>query len=202
MATRLDLQTLKTMIVELRDKNGLSFQEISDTLKSEYDIDKSRQAISGLYNRVKKQDRDNIERQKLVMDTVNLYCILDSATSVCNELARAGIDITYRQVLSILKDNEGYIDKVHKSIVETIETQIDKIDDITPLVRSLDYKGVQISEKRFSEYLEEACKFNIKNSIIRQLLRVYKLSSSMSAIRNVAHSFGVELKTSDLRAVL
>lgn len=202
MTTRLDLKTLKTMIVELRDTNGLSFQEISDTLKSEYGVDKSRQAISGLYNRIKKQEKVDIEHQKLVMDIVNLYCMLESATSVCNELAKAGISITYRQVLNTIKENESYVNSVRQTITANIESKLDKVDDIRDLVNSLDYKGIPISNKRFNEYLEAACKYNIKNGIIKQLIHFYKLSSNMDMIRNIGEVFGIELKTSDLRQII
>lgn len=202
MANRLDLQTLKTLIVELRDVENISFQEISRRLKDEYGIDKSRQAISGLYNRFKRQAEVNDQNQRLVTDTVNLYCIMESATNVYDKLVEVGINITYRQVLNILKDNEDYVNSVRQTIVANLESKIDSATDIKDLLVGLDYKGIPISKKRFNEYLESACIVHTRIAITKQLMSYYKLIGNRDIVKNTGETFGIDIRNSDLRQIL
>lgn len=201
VATRLDLQTLKTLIVELRDVENLSFQDISYRLKDEYGVDKSRQAISGLYNRFKKQAQINDQNQRLITDIVNLYCIMESATVVYEKLLEVGINITYRQVLNTLKENDEYITSVRQTIVANIESKLDSATNVKELETGMDYKGVPISKKRLNEYIELACIVHTRTSITKQLMSYYKLSGNKDIIKNVGDTFGVSIKNSDLRQI-
>ncbi len=202
MATDIiDIQTLKSHILELRDVEGLSFQEISDKLATEYGIYKTRQAVGGLYHRTKDAVKGAEDKQRLISDVVNIYCIADSAIQVCDEINKLGIEISYRKVLNIIQENDKYVQSVKRTIVANIESQLDTLTDIRGLKLRFNYKGVKICDKRFNEYFSLACQYHIKNNIITSLLKYYKLSSDRGIIKEVAEKFNLDIRTCDLRQV-
>lgn len=190
--------TLKSLIIELKD-SGLSYQEISNILENQYGVVKSRQAISGLYKRATETLKTDKESQIRVCDIVNLYCICDSATQVYNELQRLGINITYRQILNVINKETKYIESVKRTIIANLESQLDSLSDIKDAIKSVEYRGVQISKKKFDEYFEQACIVHIRMRISSQLAKVYKLTSSKEMVKNIGESFNVGVRTADLK---
>ena len=45
----MDMTTLKSLIIELKDNSGLTYQEISDELRDKYGVIRTRQAVWSLY---------------------------------------------------------------------------------------------------------------------------------------------------------
>lgn len=193
----MDMQTLKSIIIELRNQ-GMTFQEIADTLKQNYGIVKTRQAISGLYNRAKIAATYDEQTQKLVRDIVNTYCLVDNATQVAEELHNMGQDIPYRKVLDIINKETEYINSVRDTIVATMEARLPDIKDIRELM-GIQYKNVTISTKRFNEYFEEACKHHIKSSILGNLQTIYKLTSNKGMVKSIGQQFNIGIRTDDLK---
>ena len=59
----MDSKTLKAFVIEHKDK-GLSYQDISDKLREDFNIIRSRQALQGIYTRAMNSNNN----QKLVID--------------------------------------------------------------------------------------------------------------------------------------
>ena len=196
----MDMTTLKTMIIELKD-SGMSFQEISDYLCVEHGINKSRQALNGLYNRAKKAVGKNEERQKITCDVVNLYCLLDTVSMVSREAHRIDLDITYSQVLNIIKGEEAYVSSVESTIIASIVSKIGSIYDIRELRKSINYKGIVISDKKLSKYFEKAYTIYIKQKIEEHLSTIYKLTSNKDMAKRVGKNFNMNITTADLKHV-
>ena len=194
----MDSTTLKATVIELRNR-GMSFQDISKYLDSNYGVSKSRQALNGLYNRAKKSSAETEERQKLICDIVNLYCILGTAVEVTNKANILGISVTYNQVINIIRSKESYIADVRAAIVKSIVDKIGNTYDIREFKKTIAYKGVQINNKTFDAYLEEAYTIFIKQKIEGHLSLIYRLTSDKSMAKRIGKAFNMDITTNNLK---
>ena len=176
------MTTLKSLVIQLHDNEGLTFQEISDKIAKDYGIEKTRQALNGLYKRTKEALQDKEEKQHIICDVVNIYCIKDNAVQTHEELIKLGIDISYRQVLATIQEEKAYAESVRNTITANMASMIPNINDIRVIRNALEYKGVQITSKRFDGYFEDACKSMIRGNILSELSRVYRLSSNKDMV--------------------
>lgn len=195
---QVDMITLKSLIIELKD-SGMTFQEVADTLEKRYGVIKTRQAISGLYNRAKEALKDDESYQMTICDIINIYAISDSAAQVLNHLQHLGLCVNYRQVLNVISKEKRYTENVQQTIVAKLVEQMDGLVDIREATKTIEYKGINISKKRFDEYFEKACKAFIRQDIMISLSRIYKLTSNKEMVKSIGEKFNIGIKTSDLR---
>lgn len=194
----MDMTTLKTLIIELKD-SGMTFQEVADTLEKQYGVVRTRQAINGIYKRAKESLKEDESKQRIICDIVNLYCISDSASQVYEKLQQIGINISYRQILNVINNETKYIESVKQTIVANLEAQISSLTDIRDALGLVEYKGVTISRKKFDEYFELACKHYIRQQVISDISRIYRLTSDKEMIKSIGQQFNIGIKTADLR---
>lgn len=198
----IDMQTLKVIITEMRNDEGLTFQEISNRLQSDYGVKKTRQAIGGLYNRMVKAKLDNDRTIRTINDIVNIACIVDTATQVLEEVQKLGRDVTYRYVLDTIQSSSEQIERIEGSIVENIRRQIQSETTIDELESQLAYKGVKISRRKLDKYCEMAYVVEIRNILTKSLASFYKLTSNKDLLKEVNKTFGKQVKLNDVWAII
>lgn len=196
--TDMDMTTLRTLIIELKD-SGMTFQEVADVLEKQYGIIRTRQGINGIYKRAKESLKEDESKQRVVCDIINLYCICDSAQQVFNKLQQIGVNVSYRQVLNVINNETSYIESVRQTIIANLEAQIESLTDIRDAIRLVEYKGITVSKKKFSEYFELACKHYIRQEVVGELSKIYRLTSNKDMVKSLGQQFNIGIKTSDLR---
>ena len=185
----MDSTTLKSMVIEMKDQ-GMSFQDIANKLENDYGVTRTRQALGALYKRSKDSSKE-IEKQKLVCNVVNLYCLSDSAVQVLDHLNALGIKSNYRQVLDIVKQNQKYIATVENTIIANLEASLDTIRCLADASNLIMYKGIIVSKKRLGEYFEQACYYHIRKSIKSNLSQIYSIVPDRSMINRISEKFGI-----------
>lgn len=202
----MDNETLKSLILQYRD-SGMTYQEISDKLVSEYGIMKSRQAIQGLYKRTVqnlKSDSDKIKRLREA-DVVNLYCLGYNMSEVQRLMEDLGYDISYSEVNRIIKrykKEDGYIKEVEDSIVSRIRDIADKVSSIDDIINNVNYKGVPIKKEKVLEYLVEAYKNKIIDKIREDLIKIYEFTDSKEAVKKIIDDLKLDIKINELKRTL
>ena len=193
--------TLKCLIIEMRDDEKLSFQEIADKLFNEYGVKRSRQGLRGLYNRAKEQLDEAGQSQIERCDIVNLYCLCENASSTAEELSNIGHKVSYRRVLDVVEAERAYINSVRNTIIATIESKIKtkEISDIRDIENLITYKGVKICKKRIIDYIELAYIHYVKKEITNELSGLFKITDNKSIVRRVASKFNIDITAADLR---
>ena len=72
----LDRKTIRTLIVDLREGENMSFEDIRDTMEELYGYKASRQAVCGIYNRakeaMKRKPQKDLAKQTLGVNVANL----------------------------------------------------------------------------------------------------------------------------------
>lgn len=202
----MDNETLKSLILQYRD-SGMTYQEISDKLVSEYGIMKSRQAIQGLYKRTVqnlKSDSDKIKRLREA-DVVNLYCLGYNMSEVQRLMEDLGYDISYSEVNRIIKrykKEDDYIKEVEDSIVSRIRDVADKVSSIDDIINNVNYKGVPIKKEKVLEYLVEAYKNKIIDKIREDLIKIYEFTDSKEAVKKIIDDLKLDIKINELKRTL
>lgn len=202
----MDNETLKSLILQYRD-SGMTYQEISDKLVSEYGIMKSRQAIQGLYKRTVqslKSDSDKIKRLREA-DVVNLYCLGYNMSEVQRLMEDLGYDISYSEVNRIIKrykKEDDYIKEVEDSIVSRIRDIADKVSSIDDIINNVNYKGVPIKKEKVLEYLVEAYKNKITDKIREDLIKIYEFTDSKEAVKKIIDDLKLDIKINELKRTL
>lgn len=202
----MDNETLKSLILQYRD-SGMTYQEISDKLVSEYGIMKSRQAIQGLYKRTVqnlKSDSDKIKRLREA-DVVNLYCLGYNMSEVQRLMEDLGYDISYSEVNRIIKrykKEDDYIKEVEDSIVSRIRDIADKVSSIDDIINNVNYKGVPIKKEKVLEYLVEAYKNKIIDKIREDLIKIYEFTDSKEAVKKIIDDLKLDIKINELKRTL
>lgn len=202
----MDNETLKSLILQYRD-SGMTYQEISDKLVSEYGIMKSRQAIQGLYKRTVQNLKSNSDKIKRLReaDVVNLYCLGYNMSEVQRLMEDLGYDISYSEVNRIIKrykKEDGYIKEVEDSIVSRIRDIADKVSSIDDIINNVNYKGVPIKKEKVLEYLVEAYKNKIIDKIREDLIKIYEFTDSKEAVKKIIDDLKLDIKINELKRTL
>lgn len=132
---------MKDLIVEKRDKEGLTFEQIADYFKEEYDLGISRQAIHGLYTRHKMGKRGvKVETEKK-LDIINLCCL-----GYTNNKISEKVDVSNYKVASVISENSEEIEEIRNSLIQKVVEKIEEGDNYLSLKGAVEYKGVGITK--------------------------------------------------------
>lgn len=198
MTSKIDTTTLKYTIIELKDTKGMSFQKIADLIESEYGIKRTRQAIGKLYQKAKEEEKDQLEWKKIVCDIVNIYSISDNAIDTLANAESIGLNVTYRQILSIIKENQKYIDCVQHTMVANIQIGLKKILSLDDVIQMISYKGISISRKKALEYLEEAYILHIKEVVMSEVTSFFHISGDREKSRCIGETYNIDMRTGSM----
>lgn len=174
----MDNNTLKAYIVEQR-QNNITFQEISDKLREDFNIHRSRQAIQGLYNRTINKSNDNII---LNSDILNIYSLGYNYTNVKIELEKLGKEATVDYVTNVIKNNKKTLNKIMDSIVNKMilnENLLLNFNDIKGIIQ---YKGIEPTEKGINNILKNTYTAILDRESALILSRLYQLSDNRQLV--------------------
>lgn len=176
----------------MRNK-GMTYQAISDSLKNDYGIEKSRQAVQGLYVRTI-EDRENFDSETelaIKCDIINIYCLGYNMTQVTNLVSNFWSGITYQKVISIIKSNGDYIDSVENAMLARLSDKIDTEDNPNILRSMLSYRDISVTDSRFSNLINQITLARIKRYATLQISRAYKLTGNKADAKELCKTIGV-----------
>ena len=188
----MDLNTIKNIICVLRDK-GMTYQAISDKLRDEYGIVKSRQAIQGLYVRAREDRALKLSESEISIkcDVISIYNLGYNMTQVTKIMQKQYPDITYQKVLNIIKENKEYSTNMEITSIALLQDAFDSENDPNILKNMLSYKGVPITQTRFNYLIAQVVTGRIKDYATSQITRMYKITGSKSDIRDICNLINV-----------
>ena len=193
----MDKLTLKSLIIELKD-NGHTFQAISDILREEYGIDKSRQAVCGLYNRAVSKTEDSTEDLVLKSDIINFYCLGYSNEQIRNIFSDK--EVSLHKIHLALEDNNSIIEKTNEQI--GILKELMKVCTTAEILKkSLEYKDQSITDNRFKELMITLISDDIQLKIKDLALELGKITEDTLIAKRIAKFFNIELTTKDIRKI-
>ena len=185
--------TLKSIIIGLKI-SGLSFADISARLKDDYDIEMSRQAVCGMYNRAMSKDKEKDSVAVAVMTTdVCRYISLGLSINEVAEITNTGeYNLTLSQIKGIIKNNKDVINEMIDSYVKIA------VNDIEGFKDKIKYNNKTPSEKIIS-LIEERAINEIFVSNSKELLKaLLNKGVDKALIKNTAKKFNIANNISEL----
>lgn len=162
----MNTETLKSLIVELRDKEGLTYQAIADLLSSQYGEVRSRQSIHSMYKSAKKEIEDSksidsTEEYIFNGDVLNLAAFGYFNTEIKEELENIHDNVTYYRIGVVVKNNKDAIDFIRSGIIDRIKEVLPETHYYRELENYLIYKQWPIKERVIKKYVKDVFKDRI-----------------------------------------
>lgn len=156
--TPLTRESVRDVIVDLRDNGKHTFSEIESILKERYGIVKTRQAVYGIYTRYKGSVNSTESHIRLVCDVIGVYSLGYSAEKTRQLLSESGVALSYGKVSEIIAENKEYANNVNKSMLAAMVNLFTSENDPSVIRNKLAYKDIEITDKKFNILLTEAYK--------------------------------------------
>ena len=194
----MDINTIKMLIVNLRNQ-GMTFQAIADKLQDEYGITRTRQSVAGLYARAVEQDPEtlNIDKMKLILDILSVYSLGYNLTKTTEILNSIGVDVTYQKVNNLIKSNVDQLRSVNTTMLATLNTALKETNDPNELKDRLAYRGIAITEQRFTDLLSEVTLTNMRDAVATELAKLYSISNNRNLVKNMCEK-GIKLSIAEV----
>lgn len=159
----MDSKDRREMIVRLKDNDGKTFTEISDTLYENLGVKITRQAVYGIYKRAKR-NANKIDRMEYTNKVIlrvfartgsitdTQYAMIELEKSDCKI---QGDKCSYSYICRLVADHHKEIKEIKDEIKECIVSvgyENEKLEEIKQL---LTFRDVQISDSVMAELVTE-----------------------------------------------
>ena len=193
-------QTLKATIVTQRD-NGSTYSDIAKFLEKEFGIKMSRQAIYGMYNRAKSEKNfmSNLDLLLYTDDVITYYALGVLPPDIKKLLSDRGINLTVKEISTIIDDNIGECEAIRDDIVDNIVDKLQRNETIENIYSLLEFKGTTASEICKEFYMRKATEKLITESSFKILTDIYSKTHNPRIVKNMINMFGFEFTTNKVR---
>lgn len=175
------MDLIKKVIVEKRNE-GYTFKQISEYLKTEYDIEKSRQAIHGIYTRYNtKDEKDKIDTETKI-DILNLYVMGYSINQINKELQVSAYKI--KKVIDTEKSDDLRLYKMDIIIKALMNSK-----SLTEVKEKLKYKKWEIAEKGLKLLVSDAITILIEKQVTNTLRELKETGISSETLTRSLGTF-------------
>ena len=167
---KLDKETLRRIVVNLRD-SGMTFQAISDTLRDDYGIIRTKQAIKGIYDRaIDKNTGEKIPANDMraISLILNLFCRGYCATEVTTLINNMGYNIPYNKVLNIIDSNSKYINSITETMICNILWMITEGVNRATVKKNFMFENIDIKDNKLDDLYYKAYKTYVKDLLNKE----------------------------------
>jgi len=173
----MNLETLRGLVIELRDREGMTFQNIADTIEEKYGVVRTRQSIQGMYKRAKKdiersKSIDSTEEYLFIGDVINLEALGYFSTEIRDELKLVYSDVKYNRIRDIVRDNQNEIEEIRKGITERVRELIPYYNFYRELESQIVYKEWGVKDRALRRYVKDAYKDRIVSKVRDELRKL------------------------------
>lgn len=191
----MDKKSLKSIVIGYK-LSGLSYSSIATELEKEYGIKMSRQAINGLYKRAT-SDKEVEKNIQTVLNTTDIcyYSTLGYTVKEIKEIIQTEeFDLSLGKISDILDVNTELLSSIEKSLIDKIKVELQENKSIDEIKQNIKFKGVNIKDKKWDEFISKSADAYIDDSIIDSLARLLKITDNRDLVRSKLKKY--ELDTS------
>jgi DNA-binding transcriptional MerR regulator len=199
----MDKQALKSTIILLRDE-GMSFQEISDILRKDYNVKMSRQAVCGMYNRSTSDESLNRNKEVIAVtsDIINYKALGLTIKRIKDILDKNNYNISFNKLSDILNNNSELMNVVKEEQVNKVAVMLSRNTEIDNIVNSLEYKGEKPTTVVLKEIIEDATALLINKRATEILAKTYSLTEDRMILKNIISKYKLDITFRDIGSVL
>lgn len=191
----LDRNTIRNLIVSLRDNDGMTFENISTVMEDRYGYKASRQAINSIYNRakasLKRCGQVNKQQYSLGVNVANIiargYKLSDIECAPEKFGITVGVD--RKKLTDALNLVGGLTHEIYDSIVIGIKQGILVGEDRDRLVATASYGDVAPTDKWFIKMMGDANVEIMQSMLVEYLKRRYNETGDKELIEQILKQF-------------
>jgi hypothetical protein len=195
----MDKRELKAIIVDLKERN-CSFQTISDILARDYNIQMSRQAVCGMYQRATSDEaiKKNTDIILTACDICKYASLGLSSKQIKSIMTNAGYSLSMSDIEYILEINKQYIEKMDSELVSKIIKSITKGSEAAEIKQTLSHNGVTITDSKFRNLMIEATKQMLNKEVASVLYKVYTSTDDKGLIKDILSDINSDMTIKDI----
>lgn len=197
----MDKRELKAIIVDLKER-GCSFQTISDILARDYNIQMSRQAVCGMYQRATSDEaiKKNTDIILTACDICKYKSLGLSSKQIKSIMTNAGYSLTMSDIEYILEINNEYIERINNELVSRIIKSITKGSEAVEIKQMLSYNGVVITDSRFKSLMRQATQQMLNRAVTSVLYKVYTSTDDKGLIKDILSDINSDMTIKDIES--
>lgn len=185
----MNMETLKPLIVEMREKEGMTFQAIADHISEEYGVVRTRQGIQSIYKRAVKEMNDPLKKDEYLFeaDVKNLYALGYFITEIEVELAGVYPNAVYNRIRKVVNDAALEIGTIQEGILGQVKVLMSHSHFYKELEGQIKYKEWEIQDRALRKYIRNAFRDRIVSKVQEELRNLEGFmgdSSEVSLLRS------------------
>ena len=191
----MDNKTLRAFVIEHKE-SGMSYQDIANKLKEEFNINRSRQSLQGIYTRTVNGD----DNKNIVIDShiLNLYALGYNYTEIQKLLRQLNYSVAYKYIANTIKNSMDELNTIIKAYTNRLLDNrkiLLSVDDIDGII---DYKGIKANEKGLNNIIKNAYIESIKLASIEILKEMYQITDNRKLLRDTLKEIDLDITVADI----
>lgn len=191
----MDNKTLRAFVIEHKE-SGMSYQDIANKLKEEFNINRSRQSLQGIYTRTVNGNNN----KNIVIDShiLNLYALGYNYTEIQKLLRQLNYSVAYKYIANTIKNSMDELNTIIKAYTNRLLDNrkiLLSVDDIDGII---DYKGIKANEKGLNNIIKNAYIESIKLASIEILKEMYQITDNRKLLRDTLKEIDLDITVADI----
>lgn len=199
----MDKTTLKSIIIGYKI-NGLSFAEISNKLRDEYNVNMSRQAVCGLYNRATADDAVEANKELVVKSAdICKYASLGlNSKSIKTLVDSDKLKISVNKIDDILIKSVDHLGNIEEDMVNIAYSGFVADKTMHDIIESLEFKGVKPTSKKLDYIMNKVVTRVVNEKCAEVLAHTFSTTGDRDLVRSTISKFNLDITFKDIGKVL
>lgn len=182
----MDKNTLKALIIEMKDVDNLSFPQISEKLRVEHNVLKDRQSLHGLYTRAKNKAKQEPKYDIVLKSKVlNLYALGYNMSQVTHILGGGDTDLNYAKVRDIVNNNEATVQEIIEAKAVTAVQMLGVGESVANIKTEIAYNTLTPTDAAMANVMVQAYKMIVRGAITNELTKAMKTTGSRDIVKQL-----------------
>lgn len=161
MAWKIDNNTLRSLVVNCRDR-GMTYQEISNMLHSEYGVVRTRQAVQQMYVRATNVPKVSDIGDDVVDKIIKLSSFGYSTDEIVESIGRN--TVSKSMLMEIISRNRAHIQTRSNAIMARVVDMVKSDMNYSAMKAAISYGSYTIKDAKLKEFIECAAFTSIINT--------------------------------------
>ena len=161
MAGKIDNNTLRSLVVNCRDR-GMTYQEISNMLHSEYGVVRTRQAVQQMYVRATNVPKVSDIGDDVVDKIIKLSSFGYSTDEIVESIGRN--TVSKSMLMEIISRNRAHIQTRSNAIMARVVDMVKSDMNYSAMKAAISYGSYTIKDAKLKEFIECAAFTSIMNT--------------------------------------
>lgn len=161
MAGKIDNNTLRSLVVNCRDR-GMTYQEISNMLHSDYGVVRTRQAVQQMYVRATNVPKVSDIGDDVVDKIIKLSSFGYSTDEIIESIGRN--TVSKSMLMEIISRNRAHIQTRSNAIMARVVDMVKSDMNYSAMKAAISYGSYAIKDTKLKEFIECAAFTSIMNT--------------------------------------